>query len=72
MPVEEFNGYISGQVANLGQDQIQLMKDIRRRGKNKVAAQNCRRRKVIIILSWAGTPLWMFLIEANVSLMREC
>ncbi|OQV23787.1 putative Nuclear factor erythroid 2-related factor 1 [Hypsibius exemplaris] len=46
MPVEEFNGYISGQVANLDNGQIQLMKDIRRRGKNKVAAQNCRRRKI--------------------------
>jgi len=46
MPVEEFNGYISGQVAQLHNDQIQLMKDIRRRGKNKVAAQNCRRRKI--------------------------
>lgn len=46
MPVEEFNNYVSGQVARLQPEQIQLMKDIRRRGKNKVAAQNCRRRKV--------------------------
>ena len=46
MPVEEFNGYINGQIGHLGTDQIQMMKDIRRRGKNKVAAQNCRKRKV--------------------------
>jgi hypothetical protein len=26
--------------------QVKLCKDIRRRGKNKVAAQNCRRRKM--------------------------
>ncbi|GAU90874.1 hypothetical protein RvY_03233-2 [Ramazzottius varieornatus] len=46
MPVEEFNGYISGQVGQLRPEQIQMMKDIRRRGKNKVAAQNCRKRKI--------------------------
>ncbi|XP_055342521.1 uncharacterized protein LOC129591041 isoform X2 [Paramacrobiotus metropolitanus] len=52
MPVEEFNSLVSGQGAGMGlslalsQEQIQLMKDIRRRGKNKVAAQNCRRRKI--------------------------
>ncbi|KAK2830208.1 hypothetical protein Q5P01_018139 [Channa striata] len=44
MPVEEFldvldsHGFSSAQVA--------LLRDIRRRGKNKLAAQNCRKRKL--------------------------
>ena len=45
--VEEFNQMISNK--KLTNDQIKLIRDIRRRGKNKVAAQNCRKRKLDII-----------------------
>ena len=35
------------QVSNgLSEEQINTCRDIRRRGKNKIAAQNCRKRKV--------------------------
>ncbi|XP_055347101.1 uncharacterized protein LOC129594435 [Paramacrobiotus metropolitanus] len=49
---EELNSLVSGQSTGLGlsltlsQEQIQLMKDIRRRGTDKVAAQHCRQRKI--------------------------
>ena len=33
--------------------QLTLIRDIRRRGKNKVAAQNCRKRKVGVIVTLA-------------------
>ena len=41
---DEFNELI--RVNAFGADQIALLKDIRRRGKNKVAAQICRKRKL--------------------------
>ena len=34
---------------NLNDAQLQLVRDIRRRGKNKLAAQNCRKRKMEVI-----------------------
>jgi len=43
-PVEEYNDMLAR--AQLTPEQQALIKDIRRRGKNKVAAQNCRKRKV--------------------------
>jgi len=43
-PVERFNKIIMDK--HLTQQQTKLCKDIRRRGKNKVAAQNCRKRKL--------------------------
>ncbi|XP_071990764.1 transcription factor NF-E2 45 kDa subunit [Engystomops pustulosus] len=50
LPVEEFNGLLSRYT--LTESQLALVRDIRRRGKNKVAAQNCRKRKMenIVIL----------------------
>ena len=42
--VERFNEMM--QQGGLTEAQLQLIRDIRRRGKNKVAAQNCRKRKL--------------------------
>jgi len=43
-PVDDFNEMLSR--VTLSSEQQLLIKDIRRRGKNKIAAQNCRKRKV--------------------------
>lgn len=50
LPVEDFNELLSRY--SLTESQLALVRDIRRRGKNKVAAQNCRKRKMenIVIL----------------------
>ncbi|KAM3935980.1 transcription factor NF-E2 45 kDa subunit isoform 1-T2 [Leptodactylus fuscus] len=44
LPVEDFNELLSRYT--LTESQLALVRDIRRRGKNKVAAQNCRKRKM--------------------------
>ncbi|XP_006636636.1 nuclear factor erythroid 2-related factor 2a isoform X1 [Lepisosteus oculatus] len=44
LPVDDFNEMMSKQ--QLTEAQLALIRDIRRRGKNKVAAQNCRKRKM--------------------------
>ncbi|XP_067891597.1 nuclear factor erythroid 2-related factor 2-like isoform X2 [Heterodontus francisci] len=44
LPVDDFNEMVSKY--QLGEAQLALIRDIRRRGKNKVAAQNCRKRKL--------------------------
>ncbi|XP_036982415.2 nuclear factor erythroid 2-related factor 3 isoform X2 [Artibeus jamaicensis] len=49
MPVDSFNSMLSRHY--LTDLQMSLIRDIRRRGKNKVAAQNCRKRKLDIILN---------------------
>ena len=45
--VEQFNELLSKH--QLSDAQNQLIRDIRRRGKNKLAAQNCRKRKLEVI-----------------------
>jgi len=45
--VEQFNELLSKH--RLSDAQNQLVRDIRRRGKNKLAAQNCRKRKIEVI-----------------------
>ncbi len=44
LPVDDFNELMSRH--QLNEAQLALVRDIRRRGKNKVAAQNCRKRKM--------------------------
>ncbi|KAI4888792.1 hypothetical protein NFI96_028216 [Prochilodus magdalenae] len=44
LPVDDFNELLSQYT--LSDAQLTLVRDIRRRGKNKVAAQNCRKRKL--------------------------
>ncbi|XP_007898705.2 endoplasmic reticulum membrane sensor NFE2L1 [Callorhinchus milii] len=44
MPVDKFTELLS--MYDLNDAQMALIRDIRRRGKNKVAAQNCRKRKL--------------------------
>ncbi|KAJ1188000.1 hypothetical protein NDU88_004765 [Pleurodeles waltl] len=44
LPVDDFNDLMSKH--QLNDAQLSLIRDIRRRGKNKVAAQNCRKRKL--------------------------
>ena len=47
MPVDQFSEMLSEY--KLTESQLQLIRDIRRRGKNKQAAQNCRKRKLDVI-----------------------
>ncbi|XP_023992546.1 nuclear factor erythroid 2-related factor 2 [Salvelinus sp. IW2-2015] len=44
LPVDDFNEMMSKH--QLNEAQLALVREIRRRGKNKVAAQNCRKRKM--------------------------
>lgn len=44
LPVDDFNNLMAKH--QLNEAQLALVRDIRRRGKNKVAAQNCRKRKM--------------------------
>ncbi len=48
LPVDEFNHLIAKY--HLNEAQLTLIRDIRRRGKNKMAAQTCRRRKLDVLL----------------------
>ncbi|XP_060882329.1 endoplasmic reticulum membrane sensor NFE2L1a [Labrus mixtus] len=48
LPVEEFNDLVAKY--KLSEEQLTLIRDIRRRGKNKIAAQNCRKRKMDVLL----------------------
>ncbi|XP_042360438.1 endoplasmic reticulum membrane sensor NFE2L1a isoform X2 [Plectropomus leopardus] len=48
LPVEEFNDLLASY--QLSEEQLTLIRDIRRRGKNKIAAQNCRKRKLDVLL----------------------
>lgn len=52
LPVEEFNDLLASFLLN--EEQLTLIKDIRRRGKNKVAAQNCRKRKMDVLVGLSG------------------
>ncbi|XP_013923007.1 PREDICTED: nuclear factor erythroid 2-related factor 3 [Thamnophis sirtalis] len=49
LPVESFNSMLSNYY--LTNNQLSLIRDIRRRGKNKVAVQNCHKRKLDAIMN---------------------
>ncbi|XP_062295352.1 endoplasmic reticulum membrane sensor NFE2L1a [Scomber scombrus] len=59
LPVEEFNELLANY--QLNEEQLTLVRDIRRRGKNKIAAQNCRQRKLGLLVG----------LEENVSGLRR-
>ncbi|XP_033934376.1 endoplasmic reticulum membrane sensor NFE2L1-like [Pseudochaenichthys georgianus] len=48
LPVEEFNDLMANY--QLSEEQLILVREIRRRGKNKIAAQNCRKRRLDVLL----------------------
>ncbi|KAL4646197.1 hypothetical protein GN956_G9232 [Arapaima gigas] len=52
LPVDDFNELLTQYT--LSDAQLTLVRDIRRRGKNKVAAQNCRKRKLENIVNLEG------------------
>lgn len=52
LPVDDFNELLTQYTLN--DTQLALVRDIRRRGKNKVAAQNCRKRKMENIIYLEG------------------
>ncbi|XP_062314706.1 transcription factor NF-E2 45 kDa subunit [Osmerus eperlanus] len=52
LPVDDFNELLTQYT--LADSQLALVRDIRRRGKNKVAAQNCRKRKLENIVQLEG------------------
>ncbi|KAH1178461.1 nuclear factor erythroid 2-related factor 3 isoform X1 [Mauremys mutica] len=49
MPIDVFSNMLSK--FYLTDTQLSLIRDIRRRGRNKIAAQNCRKRKLDVILN---------------------
>lgn len=51
-PVDKFNRLL--QTTRLSESQVHFIRDVRRRGKNKVAAQNCRKRKMDVIQNLDG------------------
>ncbi|XP_042350782.1 nuclear factor erythroid 2-related factor 2a [Plectropomus leopardus] len=59
LPVDDFNEMMSKH--QLNEAQLALVRDIRRRGKNKVAAQNCRKRKMENIVG----------LESNLDSLKE-
>lgn len=52
MPVEDFLELLDRQ--DLSGSEVSFLRDVRRRGKNKLAAQNCRKRKLDAILGLQG------------------
>lgn len=67
LPVDDFKELLSKH--HLNDAQMALVQDIRRRGKNKVAAQNCRKRKMDNIVGLEGEL--DSLEEEKVRLLRE-
>lgn len=59
LPIDDFNKKVSNY--ELNEPQFALIRDIRRRGKNKVAARNCRKRKLDQIMD----------LEKELNLLRD-
>ena len=66
LPMDEFNDLLSKH--ELTEEQLTLCRDIRRRGKNKVAAQNCRKRKIDQVSCdwWSGTRCSLLIGQGGV------
>uniref|UniRef100_A0A672SDE6 Endoplasmic reticulum membrane sensor NFE2L1 n=1 Tax=Sinocyclocheilus grahami TaxID=75366 RepID=A0A672SDE6_SINGR len=67
LPVDEFSRLLAKY--HLNETQLTLIRDIRRRGKNKMAAQNCRRRKLDVLLGLGGSVDSLRCLRAK--LLRE-
>jgi nuclear factor erythroid 2-related factor 1/3 len=66
-PVEKFNRLLQNH--HLSDAQVQFIRDVRRRGKNKMAAQNCRKRKLDVINDLDGEVV--MLQQRRMELQRE-
>lgn len=68
LPIDEFNERLAKY--DLSEAQLSLIRDIRRRGKNKVAAQNCRKRKMDQILGLQGEVDRLFAQKESLELQQ--
>lgn len=68
LPIDEFNERLAKY--DLTEAQLSLIRDIRRRGKNKVAAQNCRKRKMDQILGLQGEVDRLFAQKESLELQQ--
>lgn len=68
LPIEAFTKLLQ-EHTELNDAQLTLIRDIRRRGKNKMAAQNCRKRKLGTIVNLEGEVSHLEKIKAD--LLKE-
>lgn len=69
LPIDEFNERLAKY--ELNEAQLSLIRDIRRRGKNKVAAQNCRKRKLDQIMGLQHEVDGMFSQKSSLELQHD-
>lgn len=64
LPIEAFTKLLQDHT-ELNDAQLSLIRDIRRRGKNKMAAQNCRKRKLGTIVNLEGEVSHLEKVKTN-------